>query len=207
MKGGRQTERLRLQLAQEAAKIMAEQMVRDYQQAKQKACERLGYTGKQALPGNDEIHAALQSYLQLFKGEKHFDLIDELRTVAYDAMRFLNDFQPRLVGSVLNGTADKYSAVHLHLFADNKEDVLRFLIENNVDYYLTDVVVNFGPQRLQQIPRCHFLAGDQPIELSIFDINGLREAPRSPIDGKPMQRADLATVQRLLHNNKIDAHV
>jgi hypothetical protein len=193
-----QTARLREQLAQEAAKIMAEQMVRDYQQAKRKACERLGYTGRQALPGNDEIHAALQSYLAIFKGDKQPELLNELRKIACDAMRFLREFQPRLVGAVLNGTADEYSAVHLHVFADPEEKILQFLTDHGVAYRLGAATANYGAQRQQQLTRCEFIAGDTPVELSLFGLMGLREAPRSPVDGKPMRRADLAEVEQLL---------
>lgn len=193
-----QLARLREQLAQEAAKIMAEQMVRDYQQAKRKACERLAYTGKQALPGNDEIHAALQTYLAIFKSNTQPGLLRDLREVACEAMRFLREFQPRLVGAVLNGTADEYAAIHLHVFADPEEKVLQFLTDRDVDYRLGAATVNYGGQRQQQLTRCQFIAGETPVELDLFGLMGLREAPRSPVDGRPMRRADLAEVEQLL---------
>jgi len=33
-------------------------------------------------------------------------------------MRYLREFEPRLVGAVLSGTATEHSEVQLHLFAD-----------------------------------------------------------------------------------------
>jgi hypothetical protein len=39
---------------------------------------------------------------------------------------------------------------------------------------------------------------DQPVELVVFNIDGIRQAPISPVDGKPMRRADLREVEGLL---------
>ncbi|HEX7027626.1 MAG TPA: hypothetical protein VF268_10325, partial [Gammaproteobacteria bacterium] len=132
MKSGKnkqQIARLREQLAQEAARIMADQTIRNFELAKRKACERLRYSGKQALPGNDEIQAALQTYLDIFRSDSQPVLLKKLRSVACEAMVFLREFQPRLVGAVLNGTADEYAAVHLHVFVDPEERVLQFLMD------------------------------------------------------------------------------
>ena len=51
-------ENLRLQIAQEAARIIAEQGIEDYLQAKRKAAERFGACDKAVLPKNAEIEAA-----------------------------------------------------------------------------------------------------------------------------------------------------
>jgi hypothetical protein len=48
-------EQQRLGVANEAARIMREEGVRDYLLAKRKAAQRLGITDRGALPGNDEI--------------------------------------------------------------------------------------------------------------------------------------------------------
>jgi hypothetical protein len=36
------------------------------------------------------------------------------------------------------------------------------------------------------------------VEATVFPLNGVRQAPISPIDGKPMRRADVETVRRLI---------
>jgi hypothetical protein len=61
-----ETERARLVLAQEAARIIVDHGVRDYRVAKQKAAERLGVGSRGSLPGNTEIEAAVAEHLQLF---------------------------------------------------------------------------------------------------------------------------------------------
>ena len=58
----------------------------------------------------------------------------EQRRIALDTMRLLDEFQPRLVGSVLTGTATDYSDINLHLFADRSESVAIRLIEIGVPH-------------------------------------------------------------------------
>ena len=60
------TENLRLALAQEAARVMAEHGIRDFLAAKRKAAERLGVVDNSVLPKNTEIEAALAQYQRLF---------------------------------------------------------------------------------------------------------------------------------------------
>ena len=40
-----------------------------------------------------------------------------------------------------------------------------------------------------------------PIQATVFPVDGIRQAPMSPIDGKPMKRADSNAVQELLQHN------
>jgi hypothetical protein len=42
------------------------------------------------------------------------------------------------------------------------------------------------------------MADDVTIEAMVFDQDGLRQSPLSPVNGKPMQRAARAEVMRLL---------
>src|SRR5690606_16422816 len=87
---------LRLALAQEAARIMAEQGIDDFGLAKRKAAERLGATDIAVLPKNTEIEAALAAHHRLFEGRKHSTALSALRRTALQAMKLLDNFQPRL---------------------------------------------------------------------------------------------------------------
>src|SRR5215472_14772431 len=108
---------LRRALAQEAARIMAEHGIRDFLVAKRKAAERFGVTdGAAVLPKNTEIEAALAEYQRLFGGESHVATLHAQRRAALRAMRYLREFEPRLVGPVLSGTATEHSEIQLHLF-------------------------------------------------------------------------------------------
>src|SRR5512147_2175490 len=109
------------QIADEAARVMAEHGIRDFALAKRKAAERLGARG--ALPTNVQIQERLVARQRLFEPDLHDARIAKLRRVAADVMSSLEQFRPRLVGAVLDGTATINSAIELHVFSDAPEVV------------------------------------------------------------------------------------
>src|SRR5688572_25916883 len=106
------TKERRRRLAHEAARLMAESGIRDYHQAKLKAAERLGIHDDASLPRNREIEDALREYQRLFQGDVQAGL-QQRREAALRAMEFFSAFDPRLVGPVLDGTADRHAPVAL----------------------------------------------------------------------------------------------
>lgn len=191
-------DRARHVLAQEAARIIVEQGIQDYRAAKRKAAERLGMSARGVLPGNSEIEQAVSDHLKLFGRESHVDFLRLLRRVALSAMEMLSSFRPRLVGSVLNGTAASNSAVNLHVFADNFELVATTLQESQVNYRLYERRLKSRRDQTQTFGGFRFLYEGTPVEATVFPVDGVRQAPISPIDGKPMRRADARAVRDLL---------
>ena len=189
---------MRQRLVQEAARLMAEEGVQDFYAAKRKAAERLGAPHTQNMPRNKEIEEALQDYQRLFLGSEGEERLRRLREAAVQAMRFFVSFEPRLAGSVLAGTAGAHSDVNLHLFADTPEEVNLFLMGAGVPFEAGMRRMRLNRETSSDIPSVRFLAGEQPIEALIFPANGIRQAPLSPVDGRPMERASLARVEELL---------
>ncbi|HEY3785464.1 MAG TPA: hypothetical protein VGL55_09300 [Steroidobacteraceae bacterium] len=190
---------LRQALAQEAARIMAEHGVRDYRAAKRKAAERLGVTdGAAALPKNTEIEAALAQYQRLFGAAAHVESLQAQRRAALSAMEYLEEFEPRLVGSVLSGTATEHSDVQLHLFADRAESVTIKLMNQRIPHEVTEKRVRMDPERVLAYPGVRFELDEQSIEVTVFPTDGIRQAPVSPVDGRPMKRASKLEVAALL---------
>lgn len=189
---------MRQRLAQEAARLMAEEGVQDFYAAKRKAAERLGAPHTQNMPRNKEIEEALQDYQRLFLGSEGEERLRRLREAAIQAMHFFASFEPRLAGSVLAGTAGAHSDVNLHLFADTPEEVSLFLMGAGVPFEAGMRRMRLNRETSGDIPSVRFLAGEQPIEALIFPANGIRQAPLSPVDGRPMERASLARVEELL---------
>lgn len=189
---------LRQALAQEAARVMAEHGVRDFLFAKRKAAERLGIVEGASLPRNAEIEAALAEYQRLFGGDEHARSLQAQRLIAIEAMRMLHAFQPRLVGSVLAGTATTHATVQLHAFADRAESVGFALMDRGVDYEVSEKQLKMGSDRTVLQPMIEFEIDGQLIEIVVFSIDGIRQAPTSPVDGRPMRRADLGAVEALL---------
>ncbi len=195
-----EAERARQVVAQEAARIIVDHGVRDYRLAKQKAAERLGITGRGALPGNTEVEAALAEHLQIFGGESHTDQLRLMRVAALSAMELLATFTPRLVGPVLVGTADQNSAVNLHAFADSPEAVAMELADIGINYKPYERRLKSRRGRVETYAGFEFRHSHNSIQVTVFPIDGIRQAPMSPIDGKPMKRVDSAAVQQLLEH-------
>jgi hypothetical protein len=190
---------IRRALAQEAARIMAEHGIGDFGLAKRKAADRLGVSDAGAvLPKNIEIETALAEYQRLFGGESHVESLHAQRRAALNAMLYLHEFEPRLVGSVLSGTATEHSDVQLHLFADRPESVTIKLMDEGIPHELTEKRVRLNADRVQAYPGVRFELDDQSIEATVFPTDGIRQAPVSPVDGRPMKRANKLEVEALL---------
>ncbi len=188
----------RQRIAGIAARLMAEEGIESYAVAKRKAAERLGLKTSKNLPDNAEIDALLLEYQRLFMNTTQAQYLHQKREMALSAMRALAAFDPRLVGPVLNGTANEHSAVSLHLFAESSEDVALALTDKAIPYELTEKRVRYSARETIVYPGFRFFAGRHPVELVVFRRNDLRQAPLSPVDGKPMRRADHAHVENLL---------
>lgn len=191
-------ERARQVLAQEAARIIVDQGIRDYRVAKKKAAERLGMSARGALPGNAEIEQAVSEHLKLFGRESHTDLLRTMREAALAVMELLHAFTPRLVGPVLSGTADANSAVNLHVFADSVESVATALTDLGISFRSYERRLKSRRDRTDTFAGYEFHHGDAAVQATIFPVNGIRQAPISPIDGRPMKRADQKAVRSLL---------
>ena len=193
------SDNLRRALAQEAARIMAEHGIRDFLIAKRKAAERMGVTDVAAvLPRNVEIEDALAEYQRLFGGESHVESLHAQRRAALNAMLYLQEFEPRLVGAVLSGTATEHSDVQLHLFTDSAESVALKLMDQRVPYEVTERRVKMNAERVLAYPGVRFEMDDYEIEATVFPTDGIRQAPVSPVDGRPMKRANAFEVEALL---------
>ena len=195
------SERQRKVLAQEAARIIVNHGVRDYRVAKQKAAERLGTAGRGSLPGNAEIETAVAEHLALFGGEAHEDRLRLMRVAALSAMDLLATFSPRLVGPVLAGTADENSVVNLHVFADHPEAVALELEQIGIGFRTYERRLKSRRNRVECYSGFEFNHGNNAIQAKVFPGDGIRPAPMSPIDGKPMKRADSAVVQALVSHS------
>ncbi|MBD8872802.1 hypothetical protein [Rhodanobacter sp. DHB23] len=191
-------QRNRLRVAQEAARLMSEHGIRDFHRAKLKAAERLGILDEQALPRNQEIEQALREHQRLFHAESQPQLLQERREAAAEAMRFLARFEPRLVGAVLDGTADAHSAVCLHVFSDDPDAVHRHLHEHGVPFETQTRRLRTSRDGQAEFPVLLFAADALPFDLTVLPHDALRQAPLDRIDEKPMRRAALAAVEELL---------
>ena len=192
------SENLRRAIAQEAARVMAEHGIQDFRAAKRKAAERFVVTAASALPSNAEVETALVEYQRLFAADTHGTSLRSQRRAALRAMRSLAVFSPRLVGPVLAGTATAHSDVHLHLFADSPEAIAFSLLDRGVGHDVGEHRLRVDAERFQVFPSVQFELDAHTIDATVFPIDGIRQAPVSPVDGRPMRRADVGELEALL---------
>ncbi len=185
-------------VAHEAARLMSEQGLDDYYLAKRKAAERLGLSDQASLPRNSEIEAALVERQRLFDAQTHTDRIRQYRDAARDALLFFSAFSPRVAGTVLSGAVAVGSDLEIHLFADTVEGVTLTLMDNEIPYRLVDRRMRVSGNGYERFPACRFLADEVPVLAIMFPVDGVRQAPLCPINGRPMQRADLRELDALI---------
>ena len=190
--------RLRTLLAQEAARIMADDNVLDFQMAKRKAAQRLGVSTTRNLPANQEIEQALLEYQRLFQADTQPDFLRQSRETALAAMRLLAEFEPRLVGAVLTGSAGQHAEVELHVYADTPETIQLFLMHQHIPHESCERRVQFKRGEYQMQPAYRLVAGEVRVLLLVFSTDCSRQPPLSQVDGRPVQRADIAALEQLL---------
>ena len=200
------TRERRHRLAHEAARLMAEGGFRDYHQAKLKAAERLGIHDDASLPRNREIELALREYQRLFVGQSQLQSVHSRRQAALRALEFLAVFSPRLVGPVLDGTADTNSPVLLQLHTDDADAVPRFLEEHRIPADARTRHVRLDRKREGDFPVWLFSAEELSFDLTVLPLDALRQAPLSGVDEKPAKRASLANLQQLIADEEISAY-
>ena len=188
---------LRIMLAQEAVRLICYHGLEDFRAAKQKAAENLGLHGFGALPNNLEVEAAVAERNRLFGADTHAQRLSQMRSAAARTMLELDAFAPRLVGSVLSGNVTATSAIKLHLFSDAAEEVGLYLESRNLGYSAIQQRIKITQESVEYFPGYRFYADEFKVEAIVFPERRRNNAPLSPLDGRPMQRAKLRDVERL----------
>lgn len=189
---------LRERLAQESARLMIEHGIVDYGLAKRKAADNLSVTGLGGLPSNSQIEACLAERQRIFEPDGHADRLWRLRDLALSLMEQMAGFEPRLTGPVLSGTATNNSRIELHVFAGEPEAVGATLERFGHRWSPCALRFRFGGGRQIQVPGYRFQVDGARVLLSVFSENGIREAPLSSIDRRPMARASRRELEELL---------
>jgi len=201
------TQKNRVLVAQEAARLMSEHGIRDFHHAKLKAAERLGIVDTQALPRNNEIEDALREHQRIFHADTQPQALRARREAAVEAMRFMRAFDARLVGAVLEGTADEHSAVCLHVFSDDPDAPALFLRDQGIPLETQSRRLRWsnGDADQDEFPVLLFGADGIPFDITVLPLDALRQAPLDRVDERPMRRATASMVQQLLAEEDSEA--
>lgn len=187
-------DRTRASLCDAAARLIAEEGVTDYTLAKRKALRQLGLPESTPMPSNSEIDAALRTWQAVFQDEEQAERILHLRQKAAELMAILQDFNPYLTGSVLEGTAGRYAEIDLQLFADSAKEVEIFLLNRGIPY-------THATPRNDRAEAVLVVESDEAVaNLVVYPPLDERIAPKGR-DGRPRERARLPAVQALIAAN------
>lgn len=186
------------EIAQVAARLLAEGTAETFAEAKRKAAESLGLMHARKLPENIAVQEALIDYQALFGGDEHRDRIVSMRRAALTALHALATFEPRLVGPVLYGTACAYSPVTLHLHTDEVEAVIRHFHDLGMAYQLDETSLKTQGKHYATFPSFAISERDYDFDIVVLPYALLTHAPLSSLDGKPFRRATAATLEKLL---------
>lgn len=182
---------LRASIASAAARLMAEDGIADYRQAKKKALRQLGLPEHTALPDNAEVEAELRAWRSLYQGEEHVELLAELRQTALDLLEFLDRFHPYLTGSVLEGTAGEHSRIDILLFPDSAKEVEIFLLNHNLNFA-------HGEPRGEKVEAVLILETDTADANLVILPPQLERVALKYRDGRPRERARAEAVRELI---------
>lgn len=191
-------------LAREAARLMYDEDVSQYFVAKRMAAKRLFGQGGQKrmrfrprdLPSNGEIQAALLELADQREGDHRLDRLDDMRRFALAIMRELEQFEPRLIGSVATGHIRRGSDIDIQLFTEDPDGPEDWLLAHAWPYTRDDVLIR-RPKGFVEYQHLR-LDLEYPIELSVYDRMDLRHRPRSSTDGQPIDRVSIARLESML---------
>jgi len=186
---------MRSRIAHLAARLMAEDGVDDFGLAKRKAARQAGAPDTRNLPDTAEVEQALRVYRQLYQAREQADRMHDLRSVAIATMRRFGAFDPHLTGAVLTGSAGRYAGVEIVLFADSAKEVELFLINRSLPYRPRQDRYWIGDE-CRDVPGFDLEVDAAEVRLSVLDPRDLRLPLRTSAEGRPLERARVAAVER-----------
>ncbi len=176
-----ETTRNHIRIAQLSARLIVEEGIDNYAVAKRKASERLGLDWRKFLPDDDSVTAALQEYHRIFRFQQQDEFIHHLRMTALQAMEFLGIFSPRLIGTVLEGTAGEHNPIILNLYPDTPEEVIWKLVETNVRFReAPDLVIRCHGKKME-IPVLTFQWNTRLIEVRLYLPHARKQIARNAV--------------------------
>ncbi len=164
---------LRQRIAQQAARLMADEGISDYGFAKRKAGRQLGIMEDNCMPTNAEVEEEIKLFHEIYNSDGQAEALQQLRSDALIVMQMLERFNPYLTGAVLDGTAGRHAPTDIHLYADSLKEVEMFLLNQQVPYEMNERIFRKNGERKdndrKKIPVFTLEGPNGQIRLSVFD--------------------------------------
>ena len=198
----RSDNRLRRTIRYEAARIMAEEGIRDYRRAKEKACMRIGVSTVHSVPTNLEIEDSLAEQLSIFANESVQELHRQYLETACTIMQLLRDYSPRVTGAALSGNITFSRPVEVHLFSGTFEEVGLVLESNDISSQLFDKRLRFSRAGFCSVPGYQASINGIDVEILVY-LPGEPYPPLCQTNGKPITWSSYKKVKRILESNNL----
>ncbi|HVW00911.1 MAG TPA: hypothetical protein VHB77_11250 [Planctomycetaceae bacterium] len=158
--------KLRQSIAAEAARLIVQGKESDYYAARRKAARvhRRQRPTADELPSSSEIQEQVYALAGLFKAERQSSALREMRSAAWELMRLLADFDPRLTGEAITGPILAGAEMRLRLNAAALEQAADVLAAAGVasEFVAVDSHDEASPSRLKLFHRfpCEIAVGE-----------------------------------------------
>ncbi len=187
---------LKIRVAREAAILLYTSQEKEYKQAKLRAAQNLGV---RVLPSNIQVAYALDEIADELEGSKRAEKLIQMRQEALEIMKSLENFKPRLIGSVWRGTAHKDSDIDIITFSSNTATLLRNLQCKN--FKITKTEWHSAPKLSQRQKSFHIYlllpSGDQA-EVVVRSLERFSEKEKCEIYGDAATGLSVGQLERLL---------
>jgi hypothetical protein len=186
----------RQRLAYEAARIMSDEQIDEFEHARRKAAERMGVTNRRLWPDNEEIQQRLLEQQRLFGGASRRRERLALLEQGLAAMQLFENFSPRLVGPAWAGTASAQQGLDLHLFSDNAEEVIWTLIDLKIPWEADQGQFRYSDNTAKEHPILSFVAGTLPVRIAVLPAKARQHPPLDAVSNRPERGANRAQLEQ-----------
>jgi predicted nucleotidyltransferase len=202
---GNRTKMLRNRVAQEAALLLYTSQEKEYKQAKKRAAETLG---ARVLPSNFEVAEELDRIAEEREGAQRVELILRMRKEAKEIMKALEEFCPRLVGSVWRGTARQNSDIDILAFSQDSIQVLGQLQKHSFEVERSEWISVTKEGRKDSSFHIHVVlhSGDEA-EVVVRSIDYLGKPERCETYGDDKTGLNLKQLTKVLKDNPLQKFV
>lgn len=178
---------------------MADGVETEYYDAKQRAVLALGLSSQTRLPSNRQIKDLIGRMTKEELGPDEMKRrVREMREIAVQIMIAIEQFDPFLIGSTLSGKIRTTSDIDLHAYCDDFVE----LKEQLISFGWTDAEEELVENLKGSFVHLKWHEQGYPVEITVYPWSWRDLTLYSSVTGRPMKRADLSALRKLIQKCK-----
>ena len=164
------SKKIKMTIANLAARMIMEEGVKDYFFAKKKAARSLGFNEEVNLPTNMQIDKAIEEFHKIFNQDIGNDFLEHFKTQALNVMDMFKNFRPHLMNKLSEGIIPKFPEIKINLFADNLKDIEYILLNSEITYEFSETKTNkkVGKNSIKSVPTIYLDSRPIPTEVKVY---------------------------------------